>query len=141
MWSCSWAEGESGRYLYRYALDSGEYQGKVEMVAPPAMIQGMAYYDGSFYLTADDGDAEGNVPDNLYRTTIEYGKDSCVVVPEKIFDDVNRQGEIEGLSFDRKNKRLLVLYNRGLRVVEGSSRGLYDGYRHEVSEVFLYDIK
>ena len=141
LWSCSWAEGESGRYLYRYSLESGEYQGKVEMVAPPAFIQGMAYHDGSFYLTADDGDAEGNVPDNLYRTTIEYGKDSCVVVPEKIFDDVTRQGEIEGLSFDKKNRQLLVLYNRGLRVVEGSSRGLYDGYRHEVSEVFLYEIR
>lgn len=141
LWLCSWAEGESGRYLYRYDLASGEYQGKVEMISPPGKIQGIAYYDGSFYLTADDGDAEINEPDHLYRTTIEYGRDSCVVVPENPFDDVKRQGEIEGLSFDKENKQLLLLYNRGLRIVNGSSRGLYDGYRREISEVYLYDVK
>ena len=141
LWLCSWAARDSSSYLYRYDLSSGTYQGKVEMVTPPQMIQGIAYYDGSFYMTADDGDAEANAPDHLFRTTIEYGKDTCVVVPEKTFDDVTRQGEIEGLSFDKKNRQLLVLYNRGLRITDGRSRGYYDGYRNEISEVFVYDVE
>ena len=141
LWLCSWSDGESGRYLYRYDLTGGKYLGKTEMISPPQWIQGIAYHDGSFYLTADDGDAENNEPDSLYRTTIEYGKDSCVVVPEKVFDDVTRQGEIEGLSFDHKNRQLLLLYNRGLRIVRGRSNGYYDGYKREISEIFLYDIE
>ena len=28
MWMCSWAEDESGSYLYKYDLESGEYLGK-----------------------------------------------------------------------------------------------------------------
>ena len=141
VWMCSWAEGESGRYLYRYDLNSGDYLGKVEMVTPPLMIQGIAYYDGSFYMTSDDGSSEMNEPDHLYRTTVEYGKDTCVVVPERIFDDVTRQGEIEGLSFDKEKKQLLLLYNRGVRVVNGRSQGFYYGYHREISEVFIYDIE
>ena len=90
---------------------------------------------------SDDGSSEMNEPDHLYRTTVEYGKDTCVVVPERIFDDVTRQGEIEGLSFDKEKKQLLLLYNRGVRVVNGRSQGFYDGYHREISEVFIYDIE
>lgn len=49
-----------------------------------------------------------------------------------------RQGEIEGLTFDKESGRLLVLYNRGARIVLGMPKGFYEGYDREISEVFSY---
>ena len=44
-------------------------------------------------------------------------------------------------SFDEKEKRLLLLYNRGARISAGVPEGFYDGYKREISEVFTYDIE
>lgn len=140
VWMCSWVGEESGRYLYKYDLETGSYLGKVHMQMPPQWIQGIAYYKGSIYMTADDGTADDKEPDHLYRTTIKDGDTACIVTLERTFDDVILQGEIEGLTFDRKNGRLLLLYNRGARIVLGMPQGFYDDYDHEISEVFLYDI-
>ncbi|MCR4950090.1 MAG: hypothetical protein K6A40_02075 [Solobacterium sp.] len=141
VWMCSWVGEESGRYLYRYDLRTGAYLGKVHMQMPPQWIQGIAYYNGSFYLSADDGSADDHEPDHLYRTVIREGSTYCTVVLERTFDDVMRQGEIEGLSFDRKNSQLLLLYNRGARIVLGMPKGFYEGYDREISEVYRYDMK
>jgi len=138
VWMCSWADGESGRYLYKYNLQSGEYLGKVHMHAVPQWIQGVAYYDGSYYVTADDGDADYNEPDHIYRFDIEEGKTETTSVEELILSDVTKQGEIEGLTFDKKNRELLVLYNRGSRIILGMPSGFYDGYNREIHEVFTY---
>ena len=46
IWMCSWVGDESGRYLYRYSLDTGEYIGKIHLQAPPQWLQGVAYYNG-----------------------------------------------------------------------------------------------
>ena len=64
----------------------------------------------------------------------------CTAELEKTFDDVIRQGEIEGLTFDKKEQKLLLLYNRGARIVLGMPRGFYEGYDREISEVFSYKI-
>jgi len=63
------------------------------------------------------------------------------VVLEKTFDDVTRQGEIEGLSFDRSRGQFLLLYNRGARIVLGMPKGFYEGYTEEIHEVFVYTRK
>lgn len=140
VWMCSWVGEESGRYLYRYSLDDGSYLGKVELREPPLWVQGIAYHDGALYMTADDGDAELDEADHLYRARIEDGASSCTVTLERSFDDVIRQGEIEGLNFDEENGRLLVLYNRGARIILGMPSGFYEEYDHEISEVFTYEI-
>lgn len=140
VWMCSWVGEESGRYLYGYDLKSGKYKGKVHMQMPPQWLQGIAYYNGYFYMTADDGTADDNEPDHLYRTKIEEGKTDCIVTLERTFDDVTRQGEIEGLTFDRDKNQLLLLYNRGARIVLGMPKGFYEGYDKEISEVFVYDM-
>lgn len=140
VWMCSWVGEESGRYLYRYDLNTGAYLGKVHMQMPPQWIQGVAYHDGSLYLTADDGTADDNEPDHLYRTKIIDGVTNCTVTLERTFDDVTRQGEIEGLTFDEENGSLLILYNRGARIVLGMPKGFYDGYDREISEVFAYSV-
>lgn len=140
VWMCSWVGEESGRYLYGYDLESGKYQGKVHMQMPPQWLQGIAYYDGYFYMTADDGTADDKEPDHLYRTKINEGVSDCIVTLERTFDDVTLQGEIEGLTFDHSTNQLLLLYNRGARIVLGMPKGFYDGYDHEISEVFTYDM-
>ncbi|MBR3250598.1 MAG: hypothetical protein IKF80_02700 [Erysipelotrichaceae bacterium] len=141
VWMCSWVGEESGKYLYKYDLDTGAYLGKVEMKAPPKWLQGIAYYEGSFYLSSDDGDADNDEPDHMYKTTILDDATECVLYEEKAFDDVIKQGEIEGLTFDKEKQQLLLLYNRGARIILGMPSGFYEGYDHEISEVFIYDIK
>ena len=141
VWMCSWVGEESGKYLYKYDLDTGEYLGKIEMITPPKWLQGIAYYDGSFYMTSDDGDADNDEPDHMYKTTIEDDATECILVEERAFDDVIKQGEIEGLSFNKEKQQFLLLYNRGARIILGMPSGFYEGYDREISEVFLYDIK
>jgi len=141
VWMCSWADGESGRYLYKYDAQSGSYLGKIHMHAVPQWIQGVAYSNGSYYVTADDGDADLDEPDHIYRFDIEDGRTEATCVEELTLKDVTKQGEIEGLSFDKKKKELLVLYNRGARIILGMPSGFYDGYDKEIHEVFRYNIQ
>ena len=136
----SWIDDESSSYLYMYDLESGEYKGKLEMEPAPKWIQGVACYKGAIYLTCDDGDADKDEPDNLYRLEIQKnGK--AKVVQEYAFTEVIKQGEIEGLSFDKEKGQFLLLYNRGARIVKGMPVGFYDGYTEEIHEVFVFAIK
>ena len=141
IWMCSWADGESGRYLYRYDLENGKYIGKYHLQSPPQWIQGIAYLDGYIYITADDGTADLGEADHIYRVKIDLEKTTMQVLLERTLDDVILQGEIEGLSFDRKNNRLLVSYNRGAQIVLGMPKGFYKGYDKELHEVYIYDMK
>ena len=140
IWMCSWADSESGRYLYRYDLDSGKYMGKYHLQAPPQWIQGIAYLDGYIYITADDGTADLGEADHIYRAKVDIDNTSMPVVIERTLDDVTLQGEIEGLSFDKVNKKLFVCYNRGAQIVLGMPKGFYEGYDKEIHEIFVYDM-
>ena len=136
----SWIADESSEYLYMYDLDTGDYRGKMRMQPAPRWLQGIACYEGKLYVTGDDGDAERDEPDHLYRVEISEDGQTGSVSLEKTFDDVVRQGEIEGLSFDKENGRFLLLYNRGARIVAGMPTGFYEGYDEEIHEVFVYDM-
>ena len=139
IWMCSWEDGESGRYLYRYALETGEYLGKVHLQPVPQWIQGIAYDDGWLYMTADDGTADLGEPDHIYRCRVELSRSAWPVMPERTLDDVTLQGEIEGLSFDRESGSMLVSYNRGAQIVLGMPKGFYQGYDREIHEIYGYD--
>ncbi len=140
IWLCSWEGDESGRYLYRYDLESGGYLGKVHLQAPPQWIQGIAYYEGWLYLTADDGTADLDEPDHVWRCRVDVSKTAWPVCLERTLDDVTQQGEVEGISFDPAAKQMLVSYNRGAQIVLGMPKGFYEGYDAEVHEVFAYDL-
>lgn len=149
VWLCSWADGESGRYLYRYDLETGEYLGRFHLQAPPQWIQGIVYHDGWIYMTADDGTADLGEPDHVYRCDVSAfaGAENAGAEPtaapvflERTLDDVTLQGEIEGISFDTDAGRLLVSYNRGARIVLGMPSGFYEGYAEEIHEVFAYEM-
>lgn len=137
----SWIDDESSEYLYMYDLDTGDFKGKLHMQPGPKWLQGVAYFDGALYVTSDDGDADDNAPDHMYRIDVSDSKETGIVSMEKVFDDVTRQGEIEGLSFDKNRRQLLLLYNRGAKIVAGMPVGFYDGYNEEIHEVFVYDIR
>ena len=140
MWMCSWAMDETGGFLYRYDLRTGEYQGKVHMNPAPQLIQGIAYKDGWIYITSDDGSADDNAPDHVYKCKVDLTVDVFPVTTEKTLDDVTRQGEIEGISFNREKNQMLISYNRGAIIVKGMPKGFYEGYDSEIHEVFVYDI-
>ncbi|MBR6223265.1 MAG: hypothetical protein IKQ71_07490 [Lachnospiraceae bacterium] len=136
----SWVDDPSSSYLYMYDLDNGGYKGRLQMNATPKWIQGVAYFDGSLYITADDGDADKDEPDNMYRIDLGTAGSTYLVSPEHSFVEVTRQGEIEGLTFDKVNNKFLLLYNRGARIVLGMPKGFYDGYNEEIHEVFVYNM-
>ena len=141
IWLCSWADSESGRYLYQYSLNNGKFLKKYHLQAPPQWIQGIAYLDGYIYISADDGTADLGEADHIYRTKIDLSKTTMPVLIERTLDDVRLEGEIEGLSFDKENKRLLVSYNRGAQIILGMPSGFYEGYDEEIHEVYVYDMK
>ena len=138
---CSWVGDESGRYLYRYSLETGEYIGKIHLQAPPQWLQGVAYYNGYLYMTADDGTADMGEPDHIYRWRVDPDSTTAAVTLERTLDDVAVPGEIEGLSFDKIQKKLLVSCNRGAQIVLGMVRGYYDGYDREIHEIYQYDME
>lgn len=137
VWMCSWVGENSGRYIYEYSLDTGKYLRKVHLAPVPQWAQGIFYYKGALYMTADDGEADNDAPDHLYRINIT-DKPYASVVMERAFDDVKREGEIEGLAVDPKTGELLVLFNRGSRIILGMVKGFYPGYDREISEVYRY---
>ena len=141
IWMCSWVGDESGRYLYRYSLETGEYIGKIHLQAPPQWLQGVAYYNGYLYMTADDGTADMGEPDHIYRWRVDPDSTTAAVTLERTLDDVAAPGEIEGLSFDKIQKKLLVSCNRGAQIVLGMVRGYYDGYDREIHEIYQYDME
>lgn len=137
----SWIDDESSSFLYTYDLDTGNYAGKMQMQPAPKWIQGVACCDGDLFVTCDDGDADASAPDHMYRIKRSDDRKTGTVVLDKTFDDVTRQGEIEGLTFDPARGELLVLYNRGARIKAGMPAGFYDGYDQEIHEVFVYRIE
>ena len=139
IWLCSWADGESGRYLYRYDLETGAYLGRHHMQPVPQWIQGIAYDDGWIYMTADDGTADLGEPDHVWRCRADVSHTAWPVMIERTLDDVTLQGEVEGIAFDRGTNRMLVSYNRGAQIVLGMPKGFYQGYDREIHEIFEYD--
>lgn len=136
-WMSDWT---SGRHLYQYDLTTGKYIGKLRLHPAPQFQQGVFYYKGKLFITADDGDADFWEPDNLYRVNADPSATHGVVEFEKAFNEFIRVGEIEGLCFDRKTGEFIVHHNRGKHVVEGIPVGLYPGYKKEVHELYIYEV-
>jgi hypothetical protein len=137
VWMTDWV---NGTYVYRYDMATDSYAGKLHLRPVPQAQQGIAAYSGHLYITADDGDAEDDEVDNLWRLAAEIGSTSAYVTHEKAFTEFRRVGEIEGIDFDREAGEMLVLANRGKRIVLGMPKGLYPGYDREIHEVYVYRV-
>ena len=130
LWICSWAQEESGRYLYRFSLDDLDYLGRVGITNAPGRLQGIAWHRGMLYLSADDG-ADGGGYDSIYSALITASGDGLTLAQEKLMNDIPHLGELEGLAIDEKDGRLLVLCNSiEPRELSGNKT---EKERHEVS--------
>jgi hypothetical protein len=137
VWMTDWV---NGTYVYRYDMTTDSYMGKLHLRPVPQWQQGIAAFDGSLFITADDGDAELEEVDNLWRVSTPTAASDAYVTREKAFTEFRRAGEIEGIDFDREAGEMLVLSNRGKRIVLGMPKGLYPGYDREIHEVYVYRI-
>lgn len=137
IWMTDWV---NGRHLYRYELASGKYAGKLHLRPPPQWQQGIAIYGEHLFITADDGDAEEDETDNLWRVPADVHATAAYVTHEHEFSEFKRTGEIEGLDFDEEAGEMVVLSNRGKRIVLGMPKGLYPGYDREIHELYIYSI-
>lgn len=148
VWMADWVQGHE---LYCYDIASRSYIGKIALDPAPALQQGIyCLADGKIVISSDDGDADLDAPDHLYicdpypqgRDLIAEAEDPfspAASVPVSLFrtmDDFSRAGEIEGLCFDGSD--LLVLSNRGSRIVLGMVKGFYPGYDREIHELYVY---
>ena len=136
VWMADWIDG---RYLYGYDLATGKYVRKVHLRPVPQWQQGIYMAGGQMLISADDGDADLDEPDNLYIADLRDGKSYATVLPFRMMSDFRRAGEIEGLTVDPATDELLVLSNRGSRIVLGMVRGFYPGYDSELHEVYVYE--
>lgn len=136
-WMADWV---NGNYLYRYDLSTGKYHGKLHIRPAPQYQQGVFYANGKILISADDGDADDHESDNLYLVdAADLGKTAAYVHHFKEMKEFIRAGEIEGLSIDPVNDDLLVLTNRGSRIVLGMVKGFYEGYTEELHELYIYE--
>lgn len=134
IWMTDWV---NGRFIYRYDLETGGYLGKLQLRPVPHAQQGIAYKKGSLYISADDGEADLDEPDSLWRISAEPDS-SAYVNHELNFSDFRRAGEIEGIAWDETTGELLVLSNRGARITHGMPGEFYPGYDREIHEVYVF---
>lgn len=136
-WMSDWVDG---KYLYRYDLRTKKYAGKVHLRPVPQWQQGVFYVDGKILISADDGDADLNETDNIYIVDVSnMEKTAAYVELFKECKEFLRSGEIEGLSIDPENNDLLILSNRGSRIVLGMIKDFYPGYTEELHELYIYE--
>jgi len=135
VWMTDWVDGS---YVYRYDLATGSYAGKLHLRPVPQWQQGMVVDGGNLLISADDGDADLDEADNLWRVAAESDLPGTFVTHEWTFSDFRRAGEIEGVTIDPENGDFLVLSNRGARIVLGMPSGFYPGYDREIDEVYVY---
>ena len=141
VWMADWVDGS---HLYCYDKDSGSYIGKVALSPAPGLQQGIfCMDDGRILISSDDGDADKDEPDHLYVCYPYDGqgkelKGNAAVDVFMVMDSFRRAGEIEGLCVNPSDGDLVVLSNRGARIVLGMPKGFYDGYDHEIHELYVY---
>lgn len=141
VWMTDWV---NSTHIYAYDVITGEYVSKIHLRATPTWTQGLAFFKGDIYITADDGTADRQESDNLWKINQDdFPENAAFIHHEMEFtspDIFKDWGEIEGLEFDRDRNEMLVLSNRGKRIVLGMPQGLYPGYDREISEVYVFSI-
>ena len=143
VWMADWVDGS---HIYCYDKASGNYLGKVALDPAPGLQQGIfCTEDGRILISSDDGDAEKDAPDHLYICNPYKGSGKELVEKADVsvymtMDAFRRAGEIEGLCENPATGDLVVLSNRGARIILGMPRGFYDGYDHEIHELYVFQL-
>lgn len=139
VWMADWVNGS---HLYCYSKDTGQYYGKVELNPAPALQQGIyCRSDGCILISSDDGDADKGEPDHIYFCNPHKGAKLDTKPEVSLFltmDSFRRAGEIEGLCVNPSSGSLVVLSNRGARIIKGMPSGFYEGYDKEIHELYIF---
>ncbi len=143
VWMADWVNGS---HLYCYDLQEGSYHGKVALSPAPSLQQGIFCTDtGEVLISCDDGDADKDEADHLYVCSPYEGegkelRSQAAVKPYMTMDSFRRAGEIEGLCVNPASGELVVLSNRGARIILGMPKGFYEGYDREIHELYVFDL-
>ncbi|MDD7250497.1 MAG: hypothetical protein PUH21_00545 [Prevotellaceae bacterium] len=132
VWMADWVQGHE---LYCYDLKTRRYKRKLSLSPAPKLQQGIYCLNGKMLISCDDGDAEFHQPDHLYQADLKTGKTQLW----RTMDDFILTGEIEGLTYNPLNGQLVVMSNRGARIILGMPRGFYPGYTQEIHNLYIYD--
>lgn len=141
VWMADWVDGD---HLYCYDNASQEYLGKVALSPAPGLQQGIyCLDDGRILISSDDGDAEKGEADHLY-VCFPYKEGASFKEVAKVetymtMDSFRQAGEIEGLCVNPVSGELIVLSNRGARIILGMPKGFYEGYDREIHELYVYE--
>ena len=112
----------------------------------PALQQGIFCTDtGEILISCDDGDADKEEADHLYVCSPYEGvgkelRSEVTVKPYMTMDSFRRAGEIEGLCVNPSVGDLVVLSNRGARIILGMPKGFYEGYDREIHELYVFKL-
>lgn len=149
VWMSDWVDS---RYVYCYSLETGKYYTKMQCRPTPYWCQGIFIADNTILFTADDGESTFHIADCIYKadisnvpyTGIKNGE-AAGAMGGKIelfreMTDFRRAGEIEGLAIDPVNDDLVVLNNRGVKIILGMPKGPFkeEGYSEEIRELYIY---
>lgn len=149
VWMSDWVDS---RYVYCYSLETGKYYTKMQCRPTPYWCQGIFIADNTILFSADDGESTFHIADCIYKadissvpyTGIKDGE-AAGAMGGKIelfreMTDFRRAGEIEGLAIDPVNDDLIVLNNRGVKIILGMPKGPFkeEGYSGEIHELYIY---
>lgn len=150
VWMSDWVDS---RYVYCYSLETGKYHTKMQCRPTPYWCQGIFIAGDTMLFSADDGEATFHIADNIYAADIGSVPFSGIADGEaagavagrltlfREMTDFRRAGEIEGLALDPETDDLVVLNNRGVRIILGMPKGPYEeeGYTEEIHELYVYE--
>ncbi len=83
---------------------------------------------------------DGTLLDNVWRLGADAKATAAYVTHELALSGLRDPGEVEGIAFDADAGEMLVLANRGKRIVLGMPKGLYPGYDRELHEIYVFKI-
>ena len=131
VWMADWVQGGE---LYCYDLATRSYKRNLKLSPALKLQQGIYCKNGKMLISCDDGDAEQKAADHLYVCDLNTGKTKLF----RTMNDFILTGEIEGLTVNPKTQDLIVMSNRGARIILGMPKGFYEGYDHEIHNLYIY---
>ncbi len=141
-----WCQGitiADGKIIF--AADDGEadykiadniYLADISNAAYTGLIEGVEVERDSPFSVKLDNEGKPIMREGLIAGGAQKGK----VTHLREMTDFRRAGEIEGIAIDPENDDLLVINNRGTKIVLGMSQGpiTSEGYTGEVHELYVY---
>jgi hypothetical protein len=132
-WLADWSDG---RFLYLYSLEDGSWLGRLALEPALTQVQGLALWGERLLVAADDGDSDIQQPDRVWVVDVDEAAAKGQARPLFDLREAVFAGEIEGLALS--GQQVVVLHDRGRRIVDGVSHGFYPGYTREIRELHFF---